>query len=693
MPSKHDHHKKQTHQVPASQANLQQVQELLARYQFIAAALQTNTEAAQDEETLAPITSLDENTQLALVKELGKELTTAAADVLQAIYTYAPAKEVSKEARRSLIRLEASDLYPEWEPPTASLLDSLSQVLLHTSDSDDEDEGADAKGLLSELEAQLASLMPVSPAELTVSSYLQAWTEGAYGDVYDHLTTDSPLRESLERDAWIERRRQWQQAAQPTAMRVLFVRSVEDDPHYPEVVDAGWSLVFTDTELDTPLPELPIATITYPETGRHWFWTRYRVVENQYIQEMTDEGASALTLPEEELAERIEEFTRIANERLEELQEEDEDFDLDEEEEDLATEDEDFDLDEEEEDEDFDEDFEEDDEDFDEEDEDLDIKEMMDRVQEAFGITSIALSYTDALIARSTELDPVLYQTPYNLAIAMMDHERAAVYMSLMAARVPDKRGEALTELASSLSLIANQYDEEGDTERTGHFLHLAETNLREALMLTSEPRSKVLLAQVLLAQGEQPGEAETLLHEAKAVEMEPRLETLADVSLARIAQERGENKQALNYYMEAAAIHPDFPNLWLYIGHLQAELGQIDEAEQSLLRNIEQEPETADAYLELASLYDIHKHNLEKAEFIIGQGLEAIPDSADLLVAQAIILINKGDFVQAEQSLDEAEEIDPEVELLQEARTLLLMERQKSQTRRAKPKYHKRKK
>lgn len=684
MPSKHDHHKKHSHQVPASQANIEQVRDLLTRYQFIAAALEANTEVAQDEETLAPITSLDENTQIVLVKELGKELTPAAADVLQAIYTYAPAKEVRKEARRSLIRLEASDLYPEWEPPTVSLLDSISQGLLPASDSDDEVEGT---SLFSELESQLASLMPVSPVELTVSSYLQAWTEGDYSTVYDHLTANSPLREELEREDWVERRRQWQQAAQPKALRVLFIRSVEDDPHYPEVVDTGWSLVFTDTEQGRALPELPTATITYPETGRHWFWTRYRVVENQYIQEMTDEGASALNLSEEELAERIEEFTQIATERIEELQDEDEDedFDLDEEEEDINTEDEDF------EDEDLDED--EDFEDEDEDEEDLDIKEMMDRVQEAFGITSIALSYTDALIARTTELAPSLYETPHNLAIGMMDRERAAVYMSLMADRIPDKRGEALTELASSLSLIANQYDEEGDEEQTGRFLNLAEKNLREALALTNEPRSKVLLAQVLLAKGEQPEEAETLLHEAKAVELDSRLETLADVSLARLAQERGDNQQALNYYMEAAAIHPDFPSLWLYIGHIQAELGQIDEAEQSLLRNIEQEPETVDTYLELASLYNVNKQDLEKAEFIIGQGLEAIPDSADLLVAQAIILINKGDFVQAEQYLDEAEEIDPEVELLQEARTLLLLNRQQSQTRRAKPKHPKRKK
>jgi tetratricopeptide (TPR) repeat protein len=672
MPSKHDHDEKSTHAASVPQANLQQVQEQLARYRSIAAALRTSATAVQDGEILTPITSLDEPTQIMLVKELGQEFTTAAADVLQAIYTYAPGKAVRKEARRSLIRLEASNLYPEWEPPVLSLLDSLSEGLLPTEESHEEVTGA-AKGILSELESQLASLMPVSPVEMTVTSYLQAWAEGAYGDVYDHLTANSPLREGLERDAWINRRKQWQQDAQPSAMRVLFIRSVEDDPHYPEIVEAGWSLVFTDTQLHTPLPELPLATITYPETGRHWFWTRYRVVENQFIQEMTDEGARALQLSAEELAIRIEKFTQLASERLEELQEdedEDEDsfIDGDEDEDDFADEDED-------------------------EDEALDIKETMDRVQEAFGITSIALSYTDTLIAHTTELDSALYQTPHNLAIALMDHERAAVYMQLMAERIPDKRGEALTELASSLALIANQYDEEDNPQQASHFLDLAEKSLREALELVNEPRGKVLLAQVLLAQDQEPAEAETLLHAARATELDPRLEVLADVSLARIAQEREDYEQALNYYMEAAAIHPDFPNLWLYIGHLQAELGQIDEAEQSLLHNIEQEPQTVDAYLELASLYNVYRHDVAKAEAIISQGLEATPDSADLLVAQSINLINKGDFVQAEQFLDEAEEINPQVELLQDARTLLLTERQREQARRTKPKQHKRKK
>ncbi len=346
------------------------------------------------------------------------------------------------------------------------------------------------------------------------------------------------------------------------------------------------------------------------------------------------------------------------------------------------------------EDEDEDEDIEDDededeDEDFDEDDLD-DIANMMGQIQEAFSITAVALSYSDALIAQQSINDASIYETAHSLSNAMADRERASAYMSLMADRFPDRRGEALTDLASNFALIASQYEEEGDIEQTTHFIDLAEQRLREAITLTNEGRSKVLLAQVLMAQNKQFAEAESLLQQARTGELDSRLEALAEVSLAKIAQERGDNTTALNYYMEASTIQPDFPGLWLYIGHVQVEVGHFDDAEQSLLRSIEQDPETVDAYLELATIYNTHKHDLAKAEFIIGQGLEAVSDSADLLVAQAIILINKGDLHEAEQYLDEAEEIDPEAELLQDARSLLLMTRQ--QKNQAHPKQRKRK-
>jgi tetratricopeptide (TPR) repeat protein len=56
---------------------------------------------------------------LAFLKALSKENTAPAADLLAAINALSPDKEARKEARRSLIRLEASKIYPQWTPPIA----------------------------------------------------------------------------------------------------------------------------------------------------------------------------------------------------------------------------------------------------------------------------------------------------------------------------------------------------------------------------------------------------------------------------------------------------------------------------------------------------------------------------------------------------------------------------------------------
>src|SRR6266480_4380502 len=78
---------------------------------------QSAASISQAEQALEPITNLTESAQIVLLKELARENTTEAADVLLAINTYAPLKEARKEARRSLIRLEATRHYPQWTPP------------------------------------------------------------------------------------------------------------------------------------------------------------------------------------------------------------------------------------------------------------------------------------------------------------------------------------------------------------------------------------------------------------------------------------------------------------------------------------------------------------------------------------------------------------------------------------------------
>src|ERR1700730_14146561 len=110
--------KKETETLLSAQDN-QQVQHLLSQYHHLAQGLHGSSDQAQTEALLENINALSEPVQFALLKALSKEHESDAADVLAALNALSPHKEVRKEARRSLIRLEGTKTYPQWTPPVA----------------------------------------------------------------------------------------------------------------------------------------------------------------------------------------------------------------------------------------------------------------------------------------------------------------------------------------------------------------------------------------------------------------------------------------------------------------------------------------------------------------------------------------------------------------------------------------------
>ena len=88
-----------------------QLQHLLDRYQELAQQIRTTTTQAQAEAALNDITSLSSKVQIALLKALAKEQTSESADLLTALNAFSPNKEIRKEARRSLLRLDAAKIY------------------------------------------------------------------------------------------------------------------------------------------------------------------------------------------------------------------------------------------------------------------------------------------------------------------------------------------------------------------------------------------------------------------------------------------------------------------------------------------------------------------------------------------------------------------------------------------------------
>jgi len=95
----------------------EQVENLLSHYHQLAERLHNTTTQAEAEAALSDINTLSEAAQIALLKALSKENERDAADIAAALNAFSPHKEVRKEARRSLIRLEGIKVYPQWTPP------------------------------------------------------------------------------------------------------------------------------------------------------------------------------------------------------------------------------------------------------------------------------------------------------------------------------------------------------------------------------------------------------------------------------------------------------------------------------------------------------------------------------------------------------------------------------------------------
>ncbi|MBV9229497.1 MAG: tetratricopeptide repeat protein, partial [Chloroflexi bacterium] len=514
---------------------------------------------------------------------------------------------------------------------------------------------------LASLPQQLRSLLSGSDEEDVVSAFLDSWSQGDFEAAYDMLASDSPIRDGQSQAEWAERRRHWSAQARPENLKLTFMQERDEESEEgPVSIEIGWSLAYTETALDNTLKELPTATVAYAETRRHWFWASYTFIEEDddlLIHSITDEGVTTQNLPSEELEKRMQEVAELAAARLQEVEAQVGRLEEEEDEEEF-----------EEEDEDEEEEFEED-EDEEEDLDDLEFTGMVHQVEEAIRITTLAMHYNDVYIAQSPPGDPAAYQSAYDEAQAIEDHERAAAYAQLLAERFPEQRGDALRKLSLALFSISEAYAEQDDEEQTTHFLTLAEQALRDSIAIDQAPFGYIMLAQTLIAQNKQIDEAESLLHQVQASHLEPKEETLVEEGLAKIARLQGENTEALRHYQRAAEISPDFPGVWFSIGSLQRELNQIDEAEQSFLRSLEMNPEQIEAYSELALIYAEVQRDLTKAQDILEQGLEIAPDSAELLAILAMVLMQQGDLRTAGELLDEAEEIDPELEVVQKVR------------------------
>ncbi|GAC1636819.1 MAG: hypothetical protein NVS4B9_29990 [Ktedonobacteraceae bacterium] len=667
-----DHNDQQDEQkqelVPASQSDTT----LLAQYHQIAYELNASRDLAAVEAALAPITSTPDATQVAFLKALAQENTTEAADITQAVNTLSTSKEVRKEARRALVRLENNDIYPDWTPPEGP---TLSQALEHiTNPSDTENDP-----ILTELQSLFAgaeNFLAQDETIETIHDFITEWADGEYEEAYDHLASSSPLREGLSREEWAARRRAWFEEAHPTKLQLTFVDLAEEDEIEIEIeadpeaqpesdpetesdaIEAGWSIEFVSLPQAPTFKELPFATAVFKETGRHWFWTRYTLVqedEQWVIQDMIDAGANAFQLSEDELRERM----NTLKDQVALAVADDDDEDDDEDEDEL----EDDDLD------DFEEDEDDDDEDEDDDDDDS-LFGSLESLEEVLSLTIRAMHYSDALIAKVPTEDASVYELAIDQALSANEAERAAVYTQKLAANIPAVRPQALNTLSLIYAVIAASSHEDDEHDEEERFIALAEATLRSAITDGTNPKGEIFLANMLVQQDRNLDEAESLLLHAKESTADVDSFFSIDLGLAEIAMTRDNKQAALDYYQHAAGINPKDEEIWFRVGYLQSQLDRYPEAIVSLQRSIEIAPDLTEAYSELAGIH-VAQQSLGKAREVLRAGLEVNPDAADLFAALALVYLQNNDIRTAAKYLEQAEALDAEDEMVQEARQM----------------------
>ncbi len=474
--------------------------------------------------------------------------------------------------------------------------------------------------------------------DMVAANFAGSWSMGDYGLCYDLLARSSALREGHTRDEWIEMRRKWADEAHPARFEMYFLQERKQAPQStlwlpnsalsartsaPKEIELGWSLELVETQLSGTLPEMPMGTAVYKETGRHWFWTVFTLVEESgswRISRLTDEGAAVQGLPQHELLKRITEHDETMQTIMREHKPSD--------------------------------------------------PNGQQFYEEMIWRTWQLLALNDALLVRNP-LDKEVYEDAYGRAMSIQAVERALVYAEAQATRLVDdpEHATAQQRLGAVQIALAGRFGSLGLAERATHFASLGEQTLRSTLA-EDQPLSYLLLAELLMSQ-ENFDEAEQHLLKSRELAKERDVRAQVEFDLASLAIEREHFTEAQSYLERLAEIAPDYPDLWMTLGLVQNSQKNTPEAEVYYKRAIEENPTDMRAYAHLNALY-MEQRDFDKARDILAHGIRSIPQSAHLRALMSAVYLEKGDQRRALEYLGEAEHLNPDLEIVQALRSLV---------------------
>ncbi|MBV8822243.1 MAG: tetratricopeptide repeat protein, partial [Ktedonobacteraceae bacterium] len=392
-------------------------------------------------------------------------------------------------------------------------------------------------------------------------------------------------------------------------------------------IETGWSIELEETPLTTP-PELPEASAIYQETGRHWFWTSYTLVQEQgewRIQSMTDETKHAQGLSIEELQKNVEELDKSLQDftkqpKVAEIQQ-------------------------------------------------LTDEEAQVYMQQVLVLVMRATYYTDALI-KKLPLDNSLYEQAAGRMMLFAQYERCIVYLEALTQHFGEQRALNFRRLAEVQRRLSDIYFDKGDDERAERCLELAEKALRDSLAVEDNFEARISLAELLIDENKRLDEAKEHLLQAKALPLEPSDEAHIEMHLGEIATEQEQFREALKHSQRVVELAPDVSDSWFALGEAHEALSNVEEAETSYKRAVSLEPNNENYYFTLSTLYNATSRPAKAIE-TLEEGLSANPDSVNLNIALATIYVDSGDYRQAELFLKRAEDINPELPLVQMCRRL----------------------
>jgi tetratricopeptide (TPR) repeat protein len=466
----------------------------------------------------------------------------------------------------------------------------------------------------------------LEPEEL-IANALGAWSFGDYGLFYDLLADEHPARRAQTRDEFIQQRRQWADEADPAALRALLIREQSEAAQAgglwtPTSIHAGgrkdveafWSLLLKDSPLGGQMEELPMATIINRETGRHWYWTSYTLVQQSgvwRISRQRDQGLLAQGLPIPDLQQRVKELTEEAN-RIAQTQ--------------PATE-----------------------------------AEAEEATRTLFGAVVTSLHTNDALIAR-LPLDRAPYDQAALDARAIGQYERTAAYYQKMLDRFGD-RARLLTQLGIMQYLAGARDQQEGNQTGAQRWWDSASASLEEARSLSPTADTYQALAELRLA-ANRLEEAEQLIRQALELDS-TRAERWGE--LGSIQMNRSEPRAALESFQQAAQRNPDLPGIQFHIGRAYRALGEPENARLAYEEAIRRNPSDTEAHNNLAAL--LEEQEPAQAIALLERASALAPTVALYHANLAALLLQTGAIKRGKAELELAERLEPSNPVVRQVR------------------------